>query len=316
MPATQEELESRVFPALQELVEAIDRAAELCEKVISDGEDLVAIYPKIAWCLEVLADDYDYNVPDKVVESQLEENGDNSDDLDDFDERHVLTPEARMTLRTTVSNPTHFSAVVVARFVDDNKLMTIIPSKQKTNDIYCQFSAYVRAEAKQYPCLRALWKGVEDSKKEAEYIRTTVGSSRVWQRVIVHRVNGPARGKKTTYKSPPIGKKIIINATNKELFPSELFHHMSSESSHVIEPKGNGIEFHVLALKHLAPTDKHIQKMIRRQTDNAYLTKPWFVGAVVFNLCQVRQLQEWSDEAETKLLATSKGRTKVRRSHK
>jgi hypothetical protein len=37
----------------------------------------------------------------------------------------------------------------------------------ESSTVSCQFGMYVRAEAKQYLCLRTLWEGLEDSKKEA-----------------------------------------------------------------------------------------------------------------------------------------------------
>jgi hypothetical protein len=85
---------------------------------------------------------------------------------------------------------------------------------------------------------------------------------------------------------------------------------MSSESSHVIEAQGNGVEFHVLVLKSQAPEDDVIKKIIRQGVKNGYLTEPWFVGAVVFNLWLVVNLRNWFEQAEKKLLKSGKGRKK------
>jgi hypothetical protein len=55
-----EKSEGRVFPALEELVKAVDGAALQDNKFVAGVDSINQLNRRIAWCLEVLCDDYDY----------------------------------------------------------------------------------------------------------------------------------------------------------------------------------------------------------------------------------------------------------------
>jgi hypothetical protein len=105
-----------------------------------------------------------------------------------------------------------------------------------------------------------------------------------------------------------------INPTNEAAFPTDSFYHMSSDTSYVVEPKGKGIQFHIFVDRTLAPPDIDIAIMIKKQTNNAYLTEPWFIVAAVYNLPSVTKMRDWFEDAEVKLLDTTNGRNPIQRS--
>jgi hypothetical protein len=191
--ATDEESEGRVFPALEELVKAVDGAAGLRDKFVAGGKPISQLNGDIAWCLEVLCDDYDYT--GKAVNENKNGNGqknqtngddDSESELDEPTTLHILTPEARMTLRATLRRQTHFAAIIVARFTDEAELLTITNSFTKANSIYTDFAKFVKRNARKFPCLHAMWLTVDQGKQESKELRRRMEGEMFWENIIIH----------------------------------------------------------------------------------------------------------------------------------
>jgi hypothetical protein len=161
-----------------------------------------------------------------------------------------------------LSHPLHFAAIVVARFVDESQLVNIIDSRITANDIYSQFMEFVIKKARGYPCLFRLCQSVDEAKEAKKTMRKKM-SCNPHRKIVVHGVDGPPAGDES---SDSLNKKILIDPTNKEVFPTDSFYQMSSDTSHIVEPKATGIEFHVFVDRVRAPTDTEIAVMIKKET--------------------------------------------------
>jgi hypothetical protein len=209
MKAIVEEMNGRIFPFLQEVVKHVDEAAAKCEKVVMGGRDVSELYSEIAKCLDVVADDFPHESKSSIDNSDATEDPDGTDKAGDTistSKKDSLSPEGRSSLRSILSNPLHFSAIIVARFVDESQLLAIIDSRKRANDIYSRFLQYVKVRTKQYPCLNAILQSVREAKVAKDAMRRKLPRN-PWDNIIVHRVDAPPVGDE---RSPSFGKKIVI----------------------------------------------------------------------------------------------------------
>jgi len=163
-----EEMTGRIFPFLQEVVSHVDVADAKCEKVVVGGRDVSELYSEIAWSLEIATVNFKYDSKSSIDDSNHHDDPDGTDDLSDASstsKKDFLSPEARSSL---CQIRFIFGRSLWLGFVDESRVVAIITSRKRANDICAQFLRYVASKVKQYPCWNAILQSVHEAKDARE----------------------------------------------------------------------------------------------------------------------------------------------------
>jgi hypothetical protein len=142
-----------------------------------------------------------------------------------------LSAFARITLRSTLSNPSYFASMILRHFYQPETLDPLLPDRQRTDDVFSEYtSRKLSQHSSLYPLFHALWKDVRDRKHTVRKIAKAITDNRkeLVKHVVVHRVRDDKN------YADLMSKKIILNPSNPSKYSDSEFHKMYSENSYIV----------------------------------------------------------------------------------
>jgi hypothetical protein len=215
--------------------------------------------------------------------------------------QHVLSPEARLALRNTLVQASHFAAILLPLVYDPTTLRKLCDTKQHIDDIYSVHGHLVPSSSS-YPSMKRLWVEIREQKRKFSLIINNIVSDKPWEETIIHRVS--RHDDRTSRLS---GKRVVLDPQNPEEYSDESrFHRMYSESSHVVGAEPDGpIKLHVFVTAAVEDlSDAEIHDILGDRTGKRSFPKDVLAGLHVVNLDRIRQVRAWMDGVRSDLLRT------------
>jgi hypothetical protein len=229
-----------------------------------------------------------------------------------------LSAYARIVLRSILSNPSLFAALVLPHFYCSNTLDLLTPDKQHIDAVFSELtSRRLPSLSSSYPLFHQLWLDIHDRKKSLQQIIQILNYNhkRLLQHVMVHRVRDDQSSAEL------MTKKIVLDPQNPSLLSDSKFLTMNSETSFVVGDTSTGpprIHLFVDEEQCWGVSDAIIIGILFQEGgDRGQLMKDdksWFVGAHVVNLHRLKKIQTFMDNATPILLRSANELRRVKRS--
>ena len=279
---TSEKLAVRTYPGIQELHSKLKTLTDsLSLSQISHPPELLSFSHRFRRQLYLDSFDSIFAVVEKLLAQD--------------DPQYELSADARIALRTTLSNAHHFVAVILPLFYDCETLLFLFDSKQHIDDVYGQYGHHLLSASQLYPRLTALWTEIGNQKKKFRTIVERIISKKFWKNPIIHRVSD---GEDESMSH----KRAVFNPTNLSDYPEDKFYKMYSETSYVVDSTTNQVEYHLFVSVDCRLTDDEIKVMVAKRNATDFLDENWFRGAHILNLHHIRQVKEWMEEVAPALI--------------
>lgn len=222
-----------------------------------------------------------------------------------LDRECKLSADARMALRSTLSNAHHFAAVLLPLFYDAETLDLLCKDKQSTDATHSEFARRLDASSS-YPLFKSSWTEIRSQKKQLRKITKLINGEKFWKKVRLHRVWDDKKDGSLK------GKQVVLNPKYPRRYPTKMYHKMYSSKSYIVgdAPEDGPVEYH-LFVTDCPLTDDELKSLLNRRSGkneengDTFIEERWFVGVHVVNLGRIRQLKKWMDEVATPSLKDS-----------
>ena len=226
--------------------------------------------------------------------------------VDSAEFEDLLSPEARVILRSVTGSPPYFASLFLPFFYEKSLLFKLTDSKDSIDELYSNFCAYVSDKA-DYSSLNKARKDLAAEKISFNNITRSIGNKLESKQVIVHRVSSP-----TAISQLQHNKCIVISLWVPELFPFDEYVYLSLQTSHVIEPTSPHIEYHILVWDNCPFEDDESVILSKVGINN---DTPWYVGMVIFNLYKITPIfGDFVRSSHFKLFLNASAQRSVKRS--
>jgi hypothetical protein len=214
-------------------------------------------------------------------------------------ERYLLSSDARLALRSALTNAHHFTAIILPLFMRRTTLGQLCDTKQHIDDAYSIFGGLVASSSK-FPHLRKRWQEIKQQKCNLRKILKKLEYAKPWKHSVIHRVTH-----RVNDPSLP-GRRIALDPTNPDKYtdPSK-FVQMSSKTCHVVGRSKRRIEFHVFVSASADElSDDQIRAILCDHTGMSSIPSKWFLGAHVVNLGRLDELGRWMKAVTPHVVST------------
>jgi hypothetical protein len=268
-----------------EATEPVPFRGRCCQKIYDDSFDLLA----------------------KVIEALL-------------DPTYQLLADARITLRSGLSNAPQFAALILPQFIDVKTLDLLCRDKRLIDVVYSEYTRRLSLSSS-YPLFQNLWMDIDDRKETWRTIGRDITRDKRWRTAAIHRVWDDEDSSDAL-----MGKQIVLNPENPAEYPEDQFHTMYSESSYVVGDIRPGdsvetsrpVEFHLFvdAKKCHHKSDKELLALLSRRNGEGFLGEEWFIGVHIVNLHRIVHIADFMKAGAEVLRKCPKELRRVDRSDK
>ena|ERR1700689_592007 len=183
-----------------------------------------------------------------------------------------ISADARITLRTALSNPPQFAALILSQFFHRDTLLFFCGDTSSNVDaLYAEYGRRLSCSSS-YPRFRELWTEIRGRKHTLNVIMDIIKRRRKWYNTAcVHFVENHLELQEDGELR---SKQIVLNPKNLSNFPSFRYHTMYSNEAHVVGniPQDGPIEFHLFVdIKTCPYTSHELLEMLSEQDNEGFI---------------------------------------------